>query len=263
MIVLSLNKYSYKTVKQEAKILMNTSQENDTPFTFTIVDKGVKITGLNVTSGKTVSTLHIPTTIHGADVVAVEETAFDGIAIEAFELDADSTVFTTIDGSLFSKDARELIAYPKARKDDCFRMPDGAVAIGKRALARARNLRYVDLNEVRTIRHSGLRACTKLEKLLINEEFESLEPFGLAFCTRLVGIEFVDCSSVGDWSFGGSYRLKSVFYHNHIPDRLGLYAFSDMAAQAVVLSCNGTVIYKASELGPEWVAQQTNKKEVI
>lgn len=242
-------------------MITSTKSDSSDNFTFTSVNNQSIITGA---IAPIKATLKIPTSINDAQVIAIEATAFDGLKIEAFEVEDNSTAFKTIDGVLYTKDSSELIAYPKARRDDFLKVPDCVRSIGKLALSRAQNLKGIDLNQVQTIKHSGLRGCTRLEKLIIGEAFLGLEAFSLGFCTRLSHVEFPSCDSISDWSFAATFRLKSLYFHEGIPKRVALYAFADAGgAETSVVFSNGDASYKISELGPDFVAAHVNKEVSI
>lgn len=235
---------------------MTSSKLSETSdLSFTIVNDEATITGASIKA----ATLKIPTHFRGARVTAIDASAFVGLDIQAFEVEKDNDLFKAVDGVLYNRGGSRLIAYPRAREGDCFQVPEGVVDVGDLAFSKARHLRAIDLADVKTLGHSAMKNCSKLENLIIGQGFQSFEPFALGFCTRIEGLEVPNCDHVGEWVFAATFRLRRLYFHEGIPARLSLYAFADMEAEASVFFGNGAVKYKASELNSDFVVSQTNK----
>ena len=55
---------------------------------------------------------------------------FDECQIEAYEVPEDHPLYKTVDGVLYTKDGKKLLAYPNARKEEHFDVPAGVESIG-------------------------------------------------------------------------------------------------------------------------------------
>ncbi len=95
--------------------------------------KSRPVTTLNagfLTVKNRIKTLHV-----GKNVTAIHETFSRCILLEKFEVDSGNTSFSTMEDVLFSADRESLLAYPVAKKDATYTVPETVREIGKNALA--------------------------------------------------------------------------------------------------------------------------------
>ncbi len=93
-----------------------------------------------------------------------------------FEVHKDSEYYSTIDGVLYSKDGKELLAYPGARTEPYY-VPDGTETIGKYAFCDNHRVTEITLPETTSTIKDGAFLGTKiLEKVYIPESVTSISP---------------------------------------------------------------------------------------
>lgn len=95
--------------------------------------------------GYSMNTIVIP-----QSVTAIAPTAFNGYrtkSVSAFETDPENTAFEAEDGVLFQRgdSGNTLVAYPQAKTDSRYAVPDGVTAIGGWAFYGAKNLATLTL----------------------------------------------------------------------------------------------------------------------
>ncbi len=91
-----------------------------------------------------------------------------------FEVHEDSEYYSTIDGVLYSKDGKELLAYPGARTEPYY-VPDGTEAVGKYAFCYNHRVTEITLPESATTIKDGAFLGTKiLEKVYIPSSVTSI-----------------------------------------------------------------------------------------
>lgn len=80
-------------------------------------------------------------------------------------MDPENEYFTSIDGVLFDKEVKTVIAYPGGKADTTYQVPDGVETIG----------RY------------GFYFAT-FENVVLPESLTTIEAYGLSYCSKLNGI---------------------------------------------------------------------------
>ena len=106
-----------------------------------------------------ITSVHIPETIHG-----IGDAAFGDMPNCKKILVSDKNpYYKSIDGVLYTKDGKVLLAYPAGKKDTVFRVPDGVKYIASGAFMKADHLTKVILpGSIDQICESAFRSCDKL-----------------------------------------------------------------------------------------------------
>ncbi|MBQ7117701.1 MAG: leucine-rich repeat protein, partial [Clostridia bacterium] len=113
--------------------------------------------------GVDVKSIHIP-----AGVMRVEDAFMGCTTLESITVDENSTAFTSENGVLFSKDKAILVAYPAAKKDLTYTVPDTVKSLWSAAFAFNTNIKEVIIPEgVEEISYYVFEGCSSLEKLEI------------------------------------------------------------------------------------------------
>lgn len=118
---------------------------------------------------KDAATLHIPAQIGGANVDSIAFPENEGFmkckALTAIEVDEENAYFTSVDGVLFTKDKRTLIAYPPAL-GGAFTLPEETEQIREHAFHGAAGLTELNLcSNLKTVGVSAFAGCTALETI--------------------------------------------------------------------------------------------------
>ena len=115
-----------------------------------------------------------------ASVTYIGEEAFAGCTNLAEFVVADGNYkFKSIDGNLYSKDGKTLIAYAIGKTDTSFIIPDGVTSVGYCALFSAHNLVSVTIpSGVANIERAALSNCSSLQNIIVdknNEYYKSID----------------------------------------------------------------------------------------
>ena len=96
---------------------------------------------------KEVDVLHITANVESRITGSFDynEVEFGCPIPKAFEVNEDNPYFTTIDGVLFSKDKKILVAFPKRDDDYEYTIPDGVTCIGYEAFVDQRHLTSIHI----------------------------------------------------------------------------------------------------------------------
>ena len=102
---------------------------------------------------------------------------------------ADSYLFKTKEGVLFSYDGLEIMQYPSEKSQYEYVIPDGTEIIGRRAFNRSYSLREIVLSDdVKSIRNSAFNYCKNLEIIFIPRNVKSIGNYVFYKCKKLKAI---------------------------------------------------------------------------
>ena len=123
--------------------------------------------------------------------------------------------FSSIDGVLFSKNLKELIAYPAGRNDCSYTIPVSVENIGSYAFEHCTSLQSVTIgNEVKSI---GIRAfynCAGLQSIIIPDSVTDIGKYAFEICTGLQSVTLGHgVKSIGICAFRDCWVLTDVYYY--------------------------------------------------
>lgn len=166
-----------------------------------------------------IKSLYIPRNVESLDAVG------DNTTLEEINVDSNNIFFTSLEGVLFNKDMTVLWAYPKAKKDDHYSIPNGVNEIRSDAFSYASSLQSVFIPEsVNTIGRGAFSHCTNLMDINIPLSITILPEdifFGCGFITVNIPPQIV---VIGDGAYSESHNLKSVYIPEGV-EKIGNYAF--------------------------------------
>jgi hypothetical protein len=110
-------------------------------------------------AGRRAATYIIP-----AGVSSIGNWAFYGCdSLSAIEVDAGNAQYRSVNGILFSKDGKTLVAYPAGRKAATYTIPAGVTSIGTSAFSWCSRLTSVSIpTSVTSIGNNAFYRCDKL-----------------------------------------------------------------------------------------------------
>ena len=155
--------------------------------------------------------------------------------VQSIEVDPKNPSFKSIDGVLFSKDGKRLVAYPAAKPGSEYTVPEGVAVIGERAFSDCEAIELVHLPasieriERYAFHASGLRRFEQPNKLtrISRSTFE--------FCSSLESVELKEgLRVIDDSAFDTCSSIEAI----KLPDSLeiiGKYAFDCCALRSIKL----------------------------
>jgi len=152
---------------------------------------------------KSLTSIHIPESVTQIEPIAfirceklasvtlpnaaiVADDSFCGCALlKEFVVSSDNPLYCTVDGVLFSKDKKTLLAFP-AGKSKSYMIPDGVTTIGASAFSRCKELTSVTLpKSVTTIGVDAFFRCTGLTSLILPKSLTSFGYRAIYGCNSL------------------------------------------------------------------------------
>lgn len=131
-------------------------------------------------------------------------------------ISSDNNTFTSINGILFSKDKKRIIAYPLGKTEDTYNIPDGVKVIGTHAFANNTTLKKVVLPDtLEEIGKSAFSGCQNLESIDFPSSLSLLYQGAFEFCHKLKSVTIPEnVSSIGNNCFALCYVLEEIYILN-------------------------------------------------
>ena len=131
-------------------------------------------------------------------------------------ISSENNTFTSINGILFSKDKKRIIAYPLGKTEDIYNIPDGVKVIGTHAFANNTTLKKVVLPDtLEEIGKSAFSGCQNLESIDFPSSLSLLYQGAFEFCHKLKSVTIPEnVSSIGNNCFALCYVLEEIYILN-------------------------------------------------
>ena len=161
--------------------------------------------------------------------------AFANCALSQFSVEPGNEVYTTIDGALYNKKEKMLVAWPKyaANKE---KIPDGIIKIEDYAFYGCRNLVcYMDNFIPETVEEIGNYAFANVTRMFIKKKFldgnlRKIGNYAFANCEKL---GFEDNVIIGNKNLDiGEGAFEDVTIEINYEDKVGLYSMLDKTKKA-------------------------------
>lgn len=92
-----------------------------------------------------------------------------------FTVDANNTVYSTINNVLYNKDKTELLFYPNYKERKSFTLPNSVLIIGERAFYGCHYLEAITLaDSVIKIKDEAFKGCSNLNSITVGEKLEKV-----------------------------------------------------------------------------------------
>ncbi len=182
-------------------------------------------------------------------VQTIGESAFtDCTELTTIIVDSENSYFCAVDDVLYNKDQTLLIAYPIAKTDSKFVMPDTVVEIANFAFYGCSEVDEITFSSVlKTIGEWTFAYCTSLESIEFPNSLESIDSWSFAYCTGISKMTLSDTMKVvGYGSFAHCTALESL----HIPasvETIEEYIITDCAALESITVADENPNYSAQD----------------
>ncbi len=181
-----------------------------------------------------------------AKVIEADVAAFHGMEnLSAFEVEEGNKYLSSADGVLYDKTGYTLIAYPIAKKDASFTVPEGVRVIGASAFTNHTYLSEINLSNVEKIEKYAFYQAGKPSAStyqLTVTGYDNVREIGEAAFT-LSGLQTIPVSQkttyIGDIAFAACFYLTQTKLV--LPDSVtfvGMGAFSDCPFKSITLGAN-------------------------
>lgn len=150
----------------------------------------------------------VPDSVAAIDLFAL----FGCSGLTGFTVGEGNTVYSSLNGVLFSKDGETLILYPFGRPDEAYSAPDGVKEIAAYAFGGCKNLKRLTIpGSVETIGDSAFSVCTGLKDVTIFEGVKTIGHDTFYRCTSLESITLPNSiTKTGENVFDRCTSLKNV-----------------------------------------------------
>lgn len=132
-------------------------------------------------------------------------------SLTAIQVDSGNQNYCSVDGVLFTRDMKTLVAYP-CGKQGAYSIPDGVADIGYSAFENCISLTGVTIpNSVTGIGDRAFFGCSSLTGVAIPGSVTSIGEEAFSGCTGLTGMTIPSSvTSIGDFVFNECFSLTSV-----------------------------------------------------
>jgi hypothetical protein len=145
-------------------------------------------------------------------VSSIGNAAFGGCdALEKFDTDPSNPYFTVLDGVLFTKDKKKLVAFPCGNKTKHYTIPEGVEIIGEGSFLDAQIESIVFPSTLKTIEGWAFRFCENLKRIDIPDSVTEIGEVAFEFCLALNKVKLPDKLTIlKQQAFGGGDNLKEI-----------------------------------------------------
>lgn len=200
-------------------------------------------------------------TLPNAAIVA--DNSFSACALlKEFVASEDNLSYSTVDGVLFSKDKKKLLAFP-AGKSKSYMIPDGVTTIGSYAFSGCKELTSVTLpKSITTIGGDAFFRCTGLTSLILPKSVTRIGTEAFHDCSGLTSLTLPKgLTTFGYRAIYGCNSLKKIYCKSFVPpviDKIPSHTIETFGEDPELAYRKSCVLYvpnravKAYSLANEW-----------
>ena len=160
-----------------------------------------------------------------ASVTALGDNAFGGCRFSSFTVDAQSPLFTTIDGVIYNQEVTEILHIPTEIKTYC--VPATVTNIANLKLFELEHITFEENSALTELPYRVFEECQTLKTVVLPDSITELPGSAFQNCHNLVQVVLPDTVTyIGQWAFYGCYRLADLQLSDHITG-FGNGAFQD------------------------------------
>lgn len=162
---------------------------------------------------------------------------FESPGVTSYALSKGRSGFTVIDGVLFTKDGKKLIAFPEGRTGS-YKIPQSVKEIAPGAFFNCQGLKEIILNQdLDVIADSAFYLCESLEKIVMNNSLRIIGNEAFGICRKLKNIELPESlDQIGDGAFMGCDRFSRLTIPSSIKEeKIGYLVFEGNTPMVIEL----------------------------
>ena len=172
--------------------------------------------------------------------------------LTTINVDSENTAYMSINGVLFNKSKKKIVAYPAGKKDTTYTIPSSVTDIGGGAFGDCSSLSEIIIPEgVKSIGDSAFSDCYSLKSIIIPNNVSRIGISAFNSCHALTKISIPESViSIGSYAFANSgvtnvkvYNPECVFGDDYIwngiysifmgcPDTLRLFGWAGSTAES-------------------------------
>ena len=146
-------------------------------------------------------------------VTSIGNGAFSGCnSLTSINVDETNETYKSIDGVLFSKDEKTLIAYPNGKSETTYTIPNCVTSIENYAFSGCSSLTSIEIpDSVTSIGEGAFNGCSSLTSIEIPNSVTSIGDWAFEYCSSLTSIEIPNgVTSIGEGAFYYCSSLTSI-----------------------------------------------------
>ena len=161
-----------------------------------------------------------------AGVIDIGRNPFQGCPMTQINVAAGNPVYEQVNGVLFDQKQKSLIAYPHAREENLYAIPEGTLRIGESAFSDNGNLTGVIIpGSVTHIGDSAFWRCAGLRVVTISDGVTHIGDMAFEGCENLIRCTVPDSvTRIGESAFWACDQLTSMTIPSSVTD-IGVDAF--------------------------------------
>ena len=200
------------------------------------------ISDFSIANAETLKTIYIGKNVREIGAWAMTNNQ----RLQAFEVDEENEYFTSVDGVLYTKDLKTIVAYPPCKgveKDS-----------SNRVISSEAGESYTILDGVETIRSKAFYKCGYLKEVVIPDSVKYIEEKAFHYCSSMEGFLLPDgLLEIGQDAF--AYCWADAFTELNIPasvQKVGEYAmYNTNAITKIYVNKSADELEKLEESG-DW-----------
>lgn len=177
--------------------------------------------------------LHIPANVS----TIVGGLASDNNNIQAFTIAKDNAHFTSVDGVVFTKDLKKLVAYPCGKAISIYEVPYGTEIIGKFAFSGCMLNQVILPDSLKTIEDQAFYACDNLQNIDLPDSVTELGFRNFAYCYKLNHIRLShSLTEIKEQMFNGCCSLKVLDVPESVKKMyISAFAWNESGFEEIIL----------------------------
>lgn len=179
--------------------------------------EGIKDLKINLESYNekcNITTIFIPSTV---DSICISCNSCEKLT--SINVSNDNKKYKSIDGVLYTKDSKIILAYPFGKKDKLFRIIDGVEIIEQNVFKNNKNLvRVIMPNSVVKIKNRAFDSMKNLNAVYLSSKIEVIGDYAFAYCEKLNYINLsnkYNLYTIGDSAFNSCPLIECIFDSNN------------------------------------------------
>lgn len=157
---------------------------------------------------RSLETIHLPKSVYAVGPVVFSHTD----KLQSFSVDEDNLRYCAVDGVLYDKDKKTIVAYPCGRQDEKYTILEGVEEVYYSAFESNMYLKEVKLpTSLNIVGPYAFSMCQELRYVDIPNNVTEIDEWAFANCQKMDSIRFGTSLESIDWcAFVGCFELRVI-----------------------------------------------------